>query len=44
MLFLFNMVKRTKCQFMNSSIENLKLDKMLEPLGQAWQSGSALAA
>ena len=29
--------------FMNK-IENLKLDKMLDTLGQAWQSGSALAA
>ena len=28
---------------MNSSIENLKLDKMLEPLDQAWQSGRAAA-
>ena len=26
------------------SIENLKQIKMLDPLGQAWQSGSALAA
>ena len=26
------------------NIENLKLDQMLDPLGQAWQSGSALAA
>ena len=26
------------------SIENLKHNKMLDPLGQAWQSGSALAA
>ena len=25
-------------------IENLKHNKMLDPLGQAWQSGSALAA
>ena len=25
-------------------IENLKHIKMLDPLGQAWQSGSALAA
>ena len=25
-------------------IENLKSNKMLDPLGQAWQSGSALAA
>ena len=29
--------------FMNK-IENLKLDKMLDTLGQAWQSGSTLAA
>ena len=26
------------------SIENLKHNKMLDPLGQAWQSGSVLAA
>ena len=26
------------------NIENMKLDQMLDPLGQAWQSGSALAA
>ena len=25
-------------------IENLKHTKMLDPLGQAWQNGSALAA
>ena len=25
-------------------IENLKHNEMLDPLGQAWQSGSALAA
>ena len=26
------------------SIDNLTLNKMLDPLGQAWQNGSALAA
>ena len=33
-----------KCLTRRSSIENLKHCKMLDPLGQAWQNGNALAA
>ena len=29
---------------MEDAIENLNNTKMLDPLGQAWQNGSALAA
>ena len=32
-----------KSIFLISLIENLKQDKILNPLGQAWQSGSAMA-
>ena len=32
------------CLIVVNSIENLKHNEMLDPLGQAWQNGSASAA
>ena len=35
--------KKSECT-LQSAIEDLKHGEMLDPLGQAWQNGSALAA